>query len=385
MRISDFFMGKALLSTPRKNSAKLVNICMRQGIAYRAPRFDEKSFFIECDLRAASMLTDVCCDRGIELITVKRGGLPVVAEKYRYRYGIIMGAIAAVFLLVLSFNTVWRIELKGNNLLSFGEVETLLAENGFFVGSYIPGADLTLIENKIMNSSQDVAWMSINIDGTVAKVEIREKKQPKPDSVKSADLVATRDGKIERIEAFDGNCVVKVGDVVKKGDLLVSGTYYGEEGAERYTVAKGNIYARTLRHFSVEVPMKFSQKSYTERKKRDIYINFFKKSIKIFSNSGKMYPSCDIICKNRVLGLFGGKSLPIGYSVTEYLEYEMTETEISENEAMEKAFSLLEEELSSLSKEIELLRKNIEFEIKDGVYVLNCELVCVENVAEVRK
>lgn len=98
-----------------------------------------------------------------------------------------------------------------------------------------------------------------------------------------------------------------------------------------------------------------------------------------------MYPSCDIICKNRVLGLFGGKSLPIGYSVTEYLEYEMTETEISENEAMEKAFSLLEEELSSLSQEIELLRKNIEFEIKDGVYVLNCELVCVENVAEVRK
>ncbi len=382
MRVTDFFVGVVRLSTPQKNSARLVNICMRHAIPYRSPRFSDGQLVFECDIFSSKKLLEICAQRGIELLKVRRTGLPVLVSRYKNRWGLLAGIVIASLILAVSFNTVWRVEVTGNGEISRGSVEALLEENGFCVGSAIQSADLTLLENRIMNASPDIAWISVNMDGTVARIEIRERKVEGERGEGLAHLTAIRDGIIERIEAYNGSCVVKVGDVVREGQLLVSGEYVNDKGESRFTRAEGEIYARTVRNIFVSVPLKIEEKVYTGRKKSDVYINFFKKNIKIFSNSGKKYPSCDIICKNGELSLFGGDDLPVGYTLTEYLEYEMLPVELSENEAMERAFLYLERELGSLSSEIELLRKNIEFEIVDGVYVLKCELVCIENIAQ---
>ena len=85
------------------------------------------------------------------------------------------------------------------------------------------------------------------------------------------------------------------------------------------------------------------------------------------------------------MGLWRLGKIPVGYSKKEYLEYELVEAVLSENEAMELAFAELGKQLSVLSEKTELLQKNIEFELNDDAYILKCELVCTENIAAVRE
>ena len=385
MGLFDFVFGKCVVITPRKNAAKLLNICMKSETEYWSPRFDGENFSIECHAHTFDKIKTVCAKRGLEITLASRGGLPHIISEYKTRIGILVGTLLSAVLVVCSLNVVWRIELTGNENINSGEIEQLLYENGFSVGTFIPSADLTFIENSVMQSDPNIAWISINMNGTVANVEIRETRRGEIKSKVPTDLVALRDGKIERIEAYSGNCLVKVGDVVGAGDTLVSGIYQNESGDYRTTRAEGEIFARTVREISVEIPFENTQKVYTGRKFSEIYINFFKKSIKVFANTGKMPPTCDIIYKNGKLGLSLFPKIPIGYEKTEYSEYVTKPVTLSEEEAMERAFSVLEGELGKLSENIELLKKEIEFEISDSAYILKCRLVCIENIAAVKE
>ena len=97
-----------------------------------------------------------------------------------------------------------------------------------------------------------------------------------------------------------------------------------------------------------------------------------------------MPPTCDIIYKNGELGLSHFPKIPIGYKKTEYSEYCDEAVKLSEEEAMERAFALLDSELRKMSDNIELLSKDVDFEITDEAYILKCRLVCIENIAIVR-
>ena len=385
MKILDFICGSSLLITPRKNAAKLVTLCIKQGIGYKTPRFVGDSFCLVCSNKDGPKALSSCERMNIEVTLKKRNSLSAILLKYKTRAGLAVGALASLGIVIFALNVVWRIDVSYNGDISPAEIKEQLYENGFCEGSYIPAADLTLIENRVVQSCPEVAWMSVNLNGTVAHVEVRATKRGESPKADPASLVAERDGKIERIQSYNGNCVVKVGDVVKKGDLLVSGIYQNEQGISRVTRASGSIFARTVREFSLEIPFENLQKVYSGRKNYEIYVNFFKKTIKIFGNSGKIPTSCDIICKNGEVGLAGFPQIPVGYRVNEYAEYHLAPVTLNESEAMELAFDALEEELKKISESVELVGKEIEFEINDRAYVLKCRLVCIEDIAAVKE
>ena len=385
MGIFDFVLGQCVVKTKKKNAAKLVNICMKSEAEYWKPQFFEDDFFIECHTHTYEKIKSACEKRGLEVILVYCGGLPMVISKYKNRIGIFVGALLSIALMVYSLNTVWRIELSGNERIRQAELEELLGENGLSLGSFIPSADLTFIENSVMQSEPRIAWISININGSVANIEIRETKKGESKSKFPTNLVALRDGKIERVESYNGNCLVKTGDVVRAGDILVSGIYQNENGDYRTTHAEGEIFARTVREILVEIPFENTKKIYTGRDFYEIYINFFKKSIKVFANTGNLPPSCDIIYENGKVGLPRFPKIPIGYEKVTYSEYNTESVVLDESEAMSQAFKTLGEELELLSQSAELIRKDIEFEISDRAYILRCRLVCIENIAVTRE
>jgi similar to stage IV sporulation protein len=65
-------------------------------------------------------------------------------------------------------------------------------------------------------------WLGISVQGVVAEVKvIKRKNAPVPIGV--CDIVASRDGVISKMIVVRGMPVVKEGDTVAKGDLLISG------------------------------------------------------------------------------------------------------------------------------------------------------------------
>lgn len=384
MDIIGFFEGRVILCGERRQSAATLNLLMRENIPYE--RFltyeDCEQIRFSLSERNAKRLLYLCGEAGICLSVLERRGLPQLLARYGKRVGIWVGVLAATVLVYASSRVVWDIRITGNETLDAREIRSMLSESGLAIGTHLGDFDNDLVETKLLLNHREISWISINIKGTTANVEIQETVRGAETTTDVANLVAARDGQIERVEAYDGSVCVKVGDVVREGEVLVSGLYDGA-GTLRTTRARGRIYARTVREFLVEIPLETTEKVYTGREWNEKYINFFSNRIKVFTNTGNAGATCDIIYYNSKLEIPGGVSLPIGTETVCYREYREEPTVLDGQAAMEKAFSELESRLEAFVTETgaELLRKTVEYELDESAYRIRCTVVCIEDIA----
>lgn len=72
----------------------------------------------------------------------------------------------------------------------------------------------------------DVAYLSINVKGTNIFVTVTKKAETLKSVEQSnyCNIIAKKDGIIEKVIARSGNSVVQKGDIVRKGDVLINGS-----------------------------------------------------------------------------------------------------------------------------------------------------------------
>lgn len=385
MSIFGFLFGEMTVKGEARDGARLLNLCMALDIPYRRIQSDKDCFFLAFSLRDGELFLKASQRSGLAISVVKKSGLPSVFYRYRRRAGLLLGLALVTGLTLYSSQIVWQVRITGNERLHEEVARELLSSYGLVAGRYIPSLSLDEMEMKILLENPDIAWISIYRAGTTVNVELRETDRGlRSEEEVSANLVASTDGLVERIEVFDGRTLVKVGDTVKAGDALVSGVYDNSRHGLRMTRATGAIWARTVHDFCIEVPFVYEEKVYAETEKCEKIIKFFGKEIKVFANTGNDVGTCDIIYYEKMLSFVGGREIPVGIKTIEYLPYTTTTARYSESEAMDEAFYRLSLELSALSEDAELLGKEIAFEITDEAYILRCRVVCIEDIA-VRK
>ena len=363
-----------------------MNICHERGITYIDFRFEEDGCVMTLGFFGAKRLTAICEETGIELISEEEKGFPVFLKKHKSRCGLLIGAVAAIIFGVITSGLVWDIRVEGNTRISEREVERVLEECGLYVGSSHRGIDAGVIENRALILSDDISWISVNIKGTVAEVEIRETVfAEESQSMTAANLVASRGGVIEYLEDTRGKVMVDVGEAVSEGELLVSGIYGSDTEGFRYTVARGKVYARTERSFSVDIPLEYSKKEYTGRVKIEKYLIFFKKEVKFYSNCGNSYEFCDTIDTVEYFESFGDAELPFGVRTVKHLEYRYTDATRDADSAADLAYYRLGELLDTELHGGELLSKEISFELSEKKYILLCRVRAIENIAVVKE
>ncbi len=323
--------------------------------------------------------------KNIEYTVEKRSGLPAFLDRYKYRFGIWIGILCAVTLIVLSQAYVWDIEVTGNTQMTSAEVRQMLAEYGFGVGSNIKKTNTDRIENRILIDSERISWISINIIGTVAEVQIRENASAdRGETVtRPANLIAAKAGVIEEVRIYRGNVVVSSGKYVEKGDLLVSGLYDSSIDGFRYTRAAGEVLARTTTEYCVEIPYEYQKTVYTGEEYCDKYLNFFDYSINILKKGRKEGVFYDKIDMVENYSFYDGTQTPFSLHTVKYLEY-ITETcQRSASEAEELAYFELAERLEEASSDSVLVKKTITPYVMEDRFILYCTVVSIENIAEV--
>jgi similar to stage IV sporulation protein len=147
------------------------------------------------------------------------------------------------------------------------------------------GIDCRELENRLLRASPDISWVSVNLRGTVANVQVRERQVGQSAlSPEDVNLVAACDGIISSVRLLTGEVVVKPGQEVRRGELLISGVR--DSKAHGYSVvgARGEVMAQTEHTEIVRIPLQEEQKVYTGEEKCEKSIIFFKKSIKFSKN-----------------------------------------------------------------------------------------------------
>ncbi len=386
MKLSLFLFGGRRFLVSKENASEVMNLLFQKGYSYEQAVFTkENEFTFICPLAVTKSLLADCQQMGLPVTVQGEVGVPPLLFRYRKRYGLLLGGLLSVFLLYLSQQFVWDVRISGNVSMSDAQVLEELDACGLSVGSYIPKLHTVSLENRVLLYSDRISWLAICLDGTVAQVQVIEHIPPSPSegiNGSPANVVASCDGQIELVELYRGNCIVKVGQAVRKGDLLISGVYDSATQGFRYTRAAGKVLARTERNLRIEIPLSCQTKSYGEDCLTSLSMNFFDFSFNFYKKGGNGEEMCDIIKEEINFSLFGSYALPFSLTAERAVLYEMQAEQRTEEEASDLAYASLEHALSSLSSDAQLLRKSIVPTLTEDAFILECTVVCIEDIAQ---
>ncbi len=378
--------GRRTFSVDVELRTRAVEILMREGIKFRSIKPCAGAFrFVVYgnDVRACSR---VLSGNGIPYVAgTYRGAIPAV-RYFLHRPGLILGALLFFTVNFLSSHVVWDITVSGNETMPANAVIEILEESGFTYGTYIPAVDFDALHSRIMAYHPEIAWISVNVSGTVADVQMRETKfgeNKKREKGVYSNIKAAEDGRLVEFRVEGGYPVRSSGDVVKKGQLLVSGVVPVRDGSMRFSYPSGEVLAEVERSVTIRSEFRSSQKLYTGNAREEYTVKFFKKKINLFSNGGKEYDSYDKIESEERVFLFGSVPLPVWIEKTRLNEYVRAAVERTPREVIEEAFSELRYETELLVGDGELLRKKTECNVDDNGVTLSCRLLVLADIAEI--
>ncbi len=312
-------------------------------------------------------------------------GLAALIRFLAFRPAIVFGAVIFFAWMLYSSRIIWDVRVYGNTKTPTEEIVALLDELGCGIGDYYPAIDFADVHAKYAAAQHDIAWLSVYMNGTVAEVQVRElyaDTRPKHDSGVYANIVAQCDGIVESVNVFEGQAAVKAGDMVKAGQVLISGVVENKDGSVRYEYAAGEVYCTVARSVKAEIVTEIEEKVYTGR-------SFSKKSVKIFKNSINLFRKCGIeegtydkIDIIEQLCPFGLCTVPIWINKTVYLEYEMAKITLSPEEATERAMASLNAEIRAATYDAELLSRTVDIRTENGVATAYCLLYLRQDVAK---
>ena len=201
------------------------------------------------------------------------------------------------------------------------------------------------------------------------------------------DIVAKKDGIIEEVLVKNGVEVVKVGDVVLKGDILISGIIDLEFFETKMVHAIGNVKARTSYEKVEEVNLLKVKKNYTGRTSSRYIVEFLNKDL-FKLKFGEEYNNYDKIDSVMNFKLFKNFIIPLKIKKEKrsyyYKNQEVLSMDIAKKEAFNKALSGI---LKGLSKDASITKQNVDYFERDGkifvkVIVETCEDIGIEKAIE---
>ena len=235
---------------------RFINICAHRGLPVWGVSRSGGRFTACTRARSYRSLRPCAKKAGVRLRILRKRGLPFVLHRYRWRWGLAVGAVCFVALLMVLGNFIWTIDLRGHTTLDNRLLLENLAELGVRPGSYRPALDARDIERQMMLRVDKIGWIAVNLRGSAAHVQIKERVLPPAiiDNDTPTNVVATADGQIIRMEVYSGQPLLKKGDTVMKGDVIVSGMVEEKDGDIQLVHARAKVMAEVVHLLRVEVP-----------------------------------------------------------------------------------------------------------------------------------
>lgn len=381
LKILRFIRGYVEFTARGRFPERFINLTSRYGI------FVWNTLPVEGGLSGAMSVGDYkrirsTASRAKVVLKIKRKhGLPFHIRKYRDRGGLFVGAVLGLALTIFLSNFVWTFSVTGNKTVTEKEILTVLSEQGMGAGAYKKGVDVDRISRNTLRSIDRLSWMSINLNGCKASVEVKEKtdKPELTDDSKPCNIKAGKDGVITEIRATEGKAEVSSGSGVAEGDLIVSGIVPTSIGAVRYVRAKAEVYADVSSEKKIFIPEKGHYFSLTENKveRNRLHFLIFEMPVSLsfssYNQSVRKYSDSNFVQN--------GEILPIGIkteTTQELIEKEITaDKKIAELQAQTELmlYEVFERGESTLVSRKTSLKKQSEGYLCEAKYVFN------ENIA----
>ena len=339
---------------------RFINICTNNNILiWNLKKEKNIRLYLNIGQSDFKKLSYICRKTKCRVKIESKHGIPFLLNKYRKRKIFVILFIIIIASIFFSSNYIWNIEIKTKDGNEFQNIIEDLNTAGLSTGKLKSKVNTKDVIEKLRLNRDDIAWAGIKIKGTNAIVEL-VKADESPQIIDETDycnIIANKSGIVTKINAQNGTALVKEGDVVQEGSVLIQGMMEGKYTEPRYVHAVGEIQAKVW--YTESKKIYFSQEENiqtgNEENKFGIKINNFKI---FFSKKLSKFELYDTIETEKKLKLFSNFYFPVSVIKNTYKETKKTMINYNIEEATELGKQELEQKLENeITNKEDILRK----------------------------
>lgn len=289
----------------------------------------------------------------------------------------------------------FNITFSGNSNLTTPVLTRYLESIGVKNGCRTACIDCNDIEKKMREDFDEITWVAAAVKGNHLYISIKENDSFEGE-IKSTEIpeniIASDDGTIESIITRSGTPLVKKGDNVEKGQVLVSGVVNicddsGEVITKRGVTADADVLIKTEMIYSDELSEKYENKVFTGKTRVNAVIRAGKYIISIGPGAVGL-KLCDKKEDYKTLKINDDLYLPVSVGKITYYEYKPEEYTYSDEEAsavlngrLARLLSQLNQKGVQIADERVKIFKNNDIYTCEGVLILISPQTVKKNVA----
>lgn len=365
---------------------RLINQAAFQGLyLWDVRRIEENALLAKVSVKGFLKLRPLARKTRCRIYILQKKGLYFALNRLKRRKVLLAGVVFFVAAVYLLSSVVWRVEVNVQNEVLKNSVLKDLEQWGLKPGVFKYNLDKKYFLDKILHNYKNVSWAEIEIRGSRVIVELVERDMPpEVEEGTPCHVVADKDGIIYEVLPLRGEALVKPGDTVSEGDVLISGrvSLTGGDGEEKELLvrAKGIVKARVWYRESVEVPLVETVKTYTGRVKRAYKIRWGSKELRFQLGDVKFssYEEEDLKAMPVLPPALGN----VSFTPMLYKEVREENRFLGVEGASLEAERRLEEWLKALPDEVEIVQKRAEFTLnpEKQVVIGTLTVEVIENI-----
>lgn len=359
---------------------RFLNLTLREDIPLWDPVGEKGKLHAKTAVSSYKEIRPVAKRAGVRVRVKKRRGLPFIIHNNKKRGGLLAGVACFFILINIMSSFIWNVEISGLDHLSETDVRSALRDNGLSTGVFKNSFDIDRLERDATLQIGQVGWISVNIIGTTAYVELSESYK-RPDIVpdnEPCNIKADFDGQILRMDIAKGAAAVKTGDGVIKGQLLVSGVVEDSLGNSTLWHSEAKVYAQTKRSEKVEIPLVRKEllptgESVTRKQGRLLNIKFPMNFC--FVPQGHYFKQAHL--ENYTVN---GNGLPFDVYTENWYEYREVRQNLTEKQAEQSAMTHLALTEAFQMLDTEIKERQIKKTVTKSSLILEADYTCVEDI-----
>jgi similar to stage IV sporulation protein len=248
IRLWNFFRGYAIIIVEGLKIERFINMAISNGIyIWDIKKQSYTSISAKIGLENFGRMREIVRRTDCTIEIKEKRGLPFMWKNLKRHKLFAASVLILIVTIYIMCSYIWMIEVVGTKNIDPKTVLEIVNNEGLKEGVRKSQLDKHSIENRVLIKMSTLSWVGIQIRGTKATIEVVEKRE-EPELISkqdSCDIVASKSGIINKILVLNGDGVVKDGDTVKKGQVLVTGTIIRENTETRLVHSLAQITART--------------------------------------------------------------------------------------------------------------------------------------------
>lgn len=357
---------------------RFLNLCKNHGFHLTDIHVGDEGLELNIPVSEFKKLRPLIRKTHVKIHILNRHGPAFFFYRHPFRLWFLCGLCAGAALIWYLSLFVWQIDISGNQLYTDERILQSLRTMNVTTGRKKSELDLSAIEEELRILYNQMTWVSASITGTQLKIETKEgnlqssgTKQASEAQEQPSDLTAAADATITEIVVRHGTALVKTGDTVQKGDVLVEGKVYiyNDDATLKkidYTCADADILADYEAYYQQNYPRQYQKRNYSDQFHRayTLCLGSRRVSLPDFYQQSSL---CEEWRWQKQFRLTPTFYLPFAIEITEYRPYTFESASYTDEELKKMAETDLENYFSELMKKgVQIIGNSVKIFLDDN-------------------